>query len=108
MYSHPESLLNSIMELMRYIAMPGANRDPRVFDEPERLDLTCNQDANVTFAPGTHHCIGHLFAKMQLTEFFGEFLQRYRSFDVLDEELQFAGALTFRGPLALHLRLQPR
>ena len=86
------------MELMRYIAMSteqarvvaedfewkghhlkkgdlmhvmtaGANRDPLAFDQPERMDLTRNQDNNVTFAPGTHHCIGHLFAKMQLTEF---------------------------------------
>jgi cytochrome P450 len=79
-----------------------------VFAEPERLDLTRNQDANLTFAPGTHHCIGHLFAKMQLTEFFPEFLRRYRDFDVLDDEIKFGGGLTFRGPQALHLRLHRR
>jgi pimeloyl-[acyl-carrier protein] synthase len=86
----------------------GANRDPRVFAEPERLDLSRNQDSNVTFGPGTHHCIGHLFAKMQLTEFFPEFLRRYDSFDVLDKEIQFGGGLTFRGPQALHVRLGAR
>jgi pimeloyl-[acyl-carrier protein] synthase len=134
---HPENLLNSILELMRYIAMStsqgrivaedfewkghrfkqgqivtimtaGANRDPRVFAEPERLDLTRNQDANVTFGPGTHHCIGHLFAKMQLTEFFPEFLRRYSGFEVLDEELHFGGGLTFRGPQSMQLQLTPR
>lgn len=134
---NPESILNSVMELMRYIAMSnaqgrivaedfewkghqlkkgqfvnvmiaGANRDPKVFADPERLDLTRRQDNNVTFAPGTHHCIGHLVAKMQLTEFFPEFLRRYESFDVLDKELQFLGSLTFRGPKAMHLRLKPR
>lgn len=137
MLANPDALLNSVMELMRYIAMStsqarivaadfewkghqlragqivtimtaGANRDPRVFAEPERLDLTRNQDNNATFAPGTHHCIGHLFAKMQLTEFFPEFLRRYASFDVIDEEIQFGGGLTFRGPQQLNLRLVAR
>lgn len=137
MHTHPETLLNSILELMRYIAMStsqgrivaadfewqghhfkqgqivtimtaGANRDPRVFANPERLDLTRDQEPNMTFAPGPHHCIGHLFAKMQLTEFFPEFLRRYRSFEVLDAEIPFGGGLTFRGPQEMHIRLHPR
>jgi len=136
-HKNPEALLNSIMELMRYIAMSteqtrivaenfqwkghqfragqvvhlmtaGANRDPRVFVEPERLDLARNQDKNVTFGPGPHHCIGHLFAKMQLTEFFIEFLRRYEDFEILDEEISFGSSLTFRGPKSLHVRLHPR
>ena len=135
--AHPDDILKSVMELMRYIAMSteqarvvaedfewkghhlkkgdlmhvmtaGANRDPLAFDQPERMDLTRNQDNNVTFAPGTHHCIGHLFAKMQLTEFFPEFLRRYDSFEILDEELQFGGGLTFRGPQEMHVRLHKR
>ena len=137
MLTHPDTIMNSIMELMRYIAMStsqgrivaedfewkghqlkkgqiatimtaAANRDPRVFAEPERLDLTRPQGNNVTFGPGTHHCIGHLLAKMQLTEFFPEFLRRYESFEVLDEALRFGGGITFRGPQALHVRLHPR
>lgn len=137
MRGNEETLLNSIMELMRYIAMSthqarivaedfewkghqlkqgqivhvmtaGANRDPNVFTEPERLDLSRNQEMNMTFAPGPHHCIGHLFAKMQLTEFFPEFLRRYENFDILDDEIQFGGGLTFRGPQELNVRLHPR
>lgn len=134
MRTNPEQMLNSVMELMRFIAMStsqgrivaesfewkghefqkgqivtimtaGANRDPRVFAEPERLDLTRSQYNNVTFGPGVHHCIGHLFAKMQLTEFFPEFLRRYQEFEVTDEQIQFGGGLTFRGPQALNLKL---
>jgi pimeloyl-[acyl-carrier protein] synthase len=137
LYNHPETQLNSIMELMRYIAMSthqarivaedfewkghqlkqgqivhimtaGANRDPRVFAEPERLDLSRNQEKNMTFAPGAHHCIGHLFAKLQLTEFFPEFLRRYESFDILSDPIQFGGGLTFRGPQEVRMRLHPR
>jgi cytochrome P450 len=137
MREHPDDSLNSMLELMRYIAMStemtrlvaedfewrghhlqkgqivhlmiaGANRDPKVFAEPEKLDLTRNTDASMTFAPGVHHCIGHLFAKMQLTEFFPAFLDRYDSWEVLEDELPFGGGLSFRGPQAMHLRLVPR
>jgi pimeloyl-[acyl-carrier protein] synthase len=133
----PQKTLNSVMELMRYIAMStsqariaardfewqghqfkagqivtimtaAANRDPRVFAEPERLDLKRDQSSNVAFGPGTHHCIGHLVAKMQLTEFFPEFLRRYEDFEILDREIRFGGGLTFRGPQELHVRLHPR
>lgn len=135
MRDNPDEILNAVMELMRYVAMStqmarlvahdcewegqslkkgqivrliiaGANRDPRVFAEPERLDLTRPQDENMAFAPGAHHCIGHLFAKMQLTEFFPEFLRRYVSFEVLDEQIHFGGGLSFRGPQELHLKLK--
>jgi pimeloyl-[acyl-carrier protein] synthase len=137
MRDNPQKILNSVMELMRYIAMStsqariaardfewkghefkagqivtimtaAANRDPRVFADPERLDLTRDQSSNVAFGPGTHHCIGHLVAKMQLTEFFPEFLRRYGSFDILDETIKFGGGLTFRGPQELHVRLHQR
>ena len=61
----------------------GANRDPRVFPNPEQLDFTRAQDLNMMFAPGAHHCIGHLLAKMQLGEFFPEFVRRF-DFEMLD------------------------
>jgi cytochrome P450 len=137
MRDNPQKILNSLMELMRYIAMStsqqriaardfeweghefkagqivtimtaAANRDPRVFADPECLDLTRDQSNNVAFGPGTHHCIGHLVAKMQLTEFFPEFLRRYGSFEILDETIKFGGGLTFRGPQELHVRLHYR
>ena len=136
MRGNPDATLNSVMELMRYIAMStsqdrivaqdfewqghqfrqgqivtimtaGANRDPKAFDDPEKLVLTRNQDNNVTFGPGTHHCIGHLIAKMQLTEFFPEFLRRYESFEILDDPLKFGDGLTFRGPQEMRVRLHP-
>lgn len=137
MRAHPENLADSIMELMRYIAMStsmsrivvndfvwrghelkagqvvhlmiaGANRDPRVFPDPEVLDFKRPQDQNMTFGPGLHHCIGHFFAKMQLSEFFPEFLRRFESFEVLDRDIVFGGGLSFRGPQELHVRLHPR
>ena len=95
MRAHPERSVDSAVELMRYSAMSagqprlaaqdfewrgrkirkhdlvmlliaGGNRDPQVFPNPEKLDLTRANDQSQTFAPGLHHCIGHLLAKLQL------------------------------------------
>jgi cytochrome P450 len=134
--SHPEKTGDAVMELMRYVAMSttqmrsvaadfvwhghqlrkgqfvllmvaGANRDPGVFPEPERIDMTRPQDQNMTFAPGMHHCIGHLLAKMQLGEFFPELLRRYEP-ELLDERLNFGHSLGFRGVDTLNIRLHRR
>ena len=135
--SHPESIGDAIMEMMRYIAMStaqvrvvtedfdwngahlkrddhvylmiaGANRDPAVFQNPESMDFSRAQDKNVTFGPGLHHCIGHLIAKMQLSEFFPALLQRFDSVELLDHPLHWGSALGFRGLTSLRVRLHPR
>ena len=89
---------------MVHLMIGAANRDPAIFTHPETLDLTRPQDQNLTFGPGLHHCIGHLFAKMQLTEFFPEFLRRFESFEVIGD-VPFSGGVSFRGPISMHLRL---
>ncbi|MGB9305768.1 MAG: cytochrome P450, partial [Mycobacterium sp.] len=47
----------------------SANRDPAVFDEPERLDLT-RQGAPgmMTFGGGVHYCLGAHLARVELRE----------------------------------------
>lgn len=133
---HPESASNVVLELSRLVGMStamsrrvakdfewkghtlregqyvllfmtAANRDPRVFAQPESLDFTRVQDMNLTFAAGAHHCIGHLLAKMQLSEFFPELVRRY-DLELLDKQLDFGPTLGFRGLESLRLRLHPR
>jgi pimeloyl-[acyl-carrier protein] synthase len=137
MYNHPETTAQSIMELMRYVAMStsmerivkedfvwrghhlkkdqvvylmiaGANRDPKIFSNPDALDFARKQEKNMTFAPGQHHCIGHFFAKMQLSEFFSAFLDRYESFEIFDDDIQFGASTGFRGLTHLNLLMHPR
>jgi pimeloyl-[acyl-carrier protein] synthase len=134
---HPEQGLNSVLELMRYTAMAAAqsrvaaadfewagrqirkgevvflmqaagNRDPRVYDAPEKLDLSRNNDASLTFAPGLHHCIGHLLAKMQLTEFFSALTENFDGAEILDAEVIFSPILVFRSIPSLHMRFHAR
>jgi cytochrome P450 PksS len=61
----------------------------------------------MTFAPGLHFCIGHFVAKMQLSEFFPEFLRRFDP-EMVEDRLDFATPLAFRGLNTLRLRLHRR
>lgn len=85
----------------------AANRDPAVFPQPDHFDFTRSQQPNLAFAPGLHHCIGHLLAKMVLSEFFPAFVRRF-DFELVDDELEFASSMAFRGLERLPMRLTER
>jgi cytochrome P450 len=95
---HPELAVNAVEEIMRHspvafstlrtaledvelagvlipagtlvIAnMAAANRDPAVYDDPDRLDITRGgAPAMLTFGGGMHYCLGSHLARLELTE----------------------------------------
>jgi len=137
MYEHPDRTLSCVNEIMRLSAMSAAqprvatedfewhdktiragdplylmqaagNRDPRVYAHADRLDLERDNSQSLVFAPGVHHCVGHLLAKMQLTEFFGALVRRFEGVEFLDPALDFMPQIIFRGLYKLNVRLKPR
>jgi pimeloyl-[acyl-carrier protein] synthase len=137
LYRNPDQSHDTCLELMRYIAMStsqprlasadfewhgqlikrgdivflmlaAANRDPRAFVRPEQIDPQRNLEHSLVFAPGLHHCIGHLLAKMQVTEFFSSLVQQFEGAEILDKTLQFLPQVAFRGLHALNVRMKPR
>ena len=137
MYENQDRMLDCVLELMRYVSMSagqprlvgedfewhgkqlkkgeivylsiqGANRDPRVWKEPEKIDFTRDNTNSQVFAPGVHHCIGHLLAKMQLVEFFTALVNRFESVKVLDRKLDFMPVGVFRGLYGMNVRFTPR
>jgi pimeloyl-[acyl-carrier protein] synthase len=85
----------------------AANRDPAVFEDPDRFDFNREQFSNMAFAPGLHHCIGHILAKMVLGEFFPAFINRF-DFEVVEDRLAYSPTIAFRGLERLPLRLTER
>jgi cytochrome P450 PksS len=51
-----------------FLGMAAANRDPQIFPEPERFDITRNhvQQKHLSFAFGAHHCLGAGLARREL------------------------------------------
>jgi cytochrome P450 len=54
----------------------AAGRDPRVFDDPHRLDVGRTIDRQLGFGVGPHHCIGAHLARMEARIVLGEVLAR--------------------------------
>jgi pentalenolactone synthase len=58
------------------IGIDSANRDDRVFAEPERFDITRGQTNHVAFGHGNHFCLGAGLARVELQAVFGTLFQR--------------------------------
>ncbi|MEV1078230.1 cytochrome P450 [Streptomyces sp. NPDC050211] len=52
----------------------AANRDERVFADPDRLDLSRTPNPHVSFGDGPHVCLGAHFARLQLRVLYREAL----------------------------------
>ena len=55
---------------------PAANRDPRVFNDPTRFDVTRSPNPHLGFGQGTHFCVGANLARYELTILFEELTRR--------------------------------
>lgn len=53
-----------------------ANRDPAVFPDPDRLDLTRDARRHVAFGFGVHQCLGQPLARMELQVVYGTLYKR--------------------------------
>ncbi|KAA9160526.1 cytochrome P450 [Amycolatopsis acidicola] len=62
------------MVLMFY---PAANRDPEVFTDPHRFDVTRSPNQHMAFGGGgVHHCMGNHVARLEVKIFLEEFVAR--------------------------------
>lgn len=83
-----------------FIMLNAANRDPRAYADPDRLDLARDGVAHLTFGFGSHICLGFPLARTEGEVAFPALLARYAHFEPLAEP-EWINSLVFRGMKAL-------
>ena len=73
-----------------------ANRDPRMFNDPQTIDLDRKVNNHVTFGLGPHRCIGSHLAKREIMISLQEWLRQIPDFEL--DPNQDAGSV-FGGPV---------
>lgn len=58
------------------VVVAAANRDPKVFDDPDRFRLGGTGPAPLSFGYGAHYCLGSALAQLELTVALREVLAR--------------------------------
>ncbi|MGK5551148.1 cytochrome P450 [Actinomadura kijaniata] len=82
----------------------AANRDPSVFADPDRLDLSRDPNPHITFGLGIHYCLGAPLARVELTESYGAILRAAPALTLV-EEPKWKPGYVLRGLESLHVRV---
>jgi cytochrome P450 len=134
--SRPELIPNAIDELIRYespfrvfyrrahngaqiggapvpdgasiaVLLGAANRDPRQFADPDRLDITReNARTHVGFGAGLHLCLGQPLARLEVRSILTELAQRVERFERTGDAVRDPSQ-TVRKFSAIPVRLVP-
>jgi cytochrome P450 len=89
-----------------FLFQSAANRDPRIFAEPDRLDLRrANAGEHLTFGYGIHFCIGAPLARLEARIAFPRILGRFPGIALTDAEPPWSDSILTRGMLELRVRV---
>lgn len=137
---HPELIDSAVEELLRYgnpvehgnvrlaledltlgghhiprgaivlLLLASANRDERVFHEPDRLDLGREPNKHLGFGFGVHYCLGAQLARVEGRIAIGELVQRFPDLrlGVPEATLRWRSTVAVRGLEALPVDLGER
>jgi hypothetical protein len=88
-----------------FLLMNSANRDPRAYDEPDRLHLERNGVPHLTFGFGAHICLGFPLARLEGQIALPAVLARWRSIEPVSARHEWIDSMVLRGMKAMHVRV---
>ena len=80
----------------------AANRDPAVYEAPDRLDITRRDIRPLSFGGGIHHCLGAQLTRIEAQEAFAGLIRRLPGLDLPEKDSpSWRRSFTLRGLTAL-------
>ncbi len=76
--------------------MAAANRDPRVFEHPDRFDVSRSPNPHVSFGSGIHYCLGATLARVEGQEVFRALAERFPDLRLDTDRLEYQPSIQFR------------
>ncbi|MET0656858.1 MAG: cytochrome P450 [Steroidobacteraceae bacterium] len=65
-----------------YLSTPACNRDPAVFSDPDRLDLSRKDNPHLSFSHGAHLCLGAPLARLEMKLALAELFSRFKRIEL--------------------------
>ena len=85
-----------------YLFNAAANRDPKVFPNPDEFNIRRRQaNKMITFGYGIHLCLGVHLARLEAEIAFPIILRRLQEMQLVSDHLEWADTLVIRGPKTL-------
>jgi cytochrome P450 len=88
------------------LVLPSANRDPGVFDDPERFEPARDPNPHLAFGHGPHKCPGATAGRLEVRLFLEELLAHTEGFELAGEPTMLGWPVF--GPELLPLTAVPR
>lgn len=86
------------------LCIGAANRDPEIFKDPHKLDITRRPNRNLAFGTGVHTCVGLSLARLEGLVGISYLLARFPEYE-LSADPVLGGRARFRGYLKIPAKL---
>lgn len=88
-----------------FLMINSANRDPRAYEEPDRLRLDRNGVPHLAFGFGAHICLGFPLARLEGRIALTAAVRRWRTIEFATPRLQWLDSMVLRGMKAMPLKV---